>query len=58
MEKPKQIIIDGRPYEYTTMQMSVGIDEQTGEHVEKITIYDTDNGIFTVPLRRAEFCEN
>ena len=54
MERPKKVIVDGREIDYIAMQMTIDSDKETGEPLDKITVYDKDGGAITVPLRRAE----
>ena len=53
MERP-QIIVDGQPVAYLAMQMTIDNDKETGEAIDKVTVYDLAGGVVTVPLRRCQ----
>ena len=54
MERPRKIFIDGKAIDYIALQMTIDNDKDTGEILDKITVYDKNGGVVTVPIRRAE----
>ena len=55
MEKPEKVIIDGRDYEYVSLQMTISTNSETGDKIEMVSILDKDGARFDVPLRRVYF---